>query len=434
MMIKRLISLVIVIIITGFVASFLNAQEGATVIEWMGWRIEARTSLIVALAIGLMIIVVGFDRFVGMIIGLPERISGRVNERRQNQGHHALALGLVAVSAGDGREASRQASKAKRLLGNNTLTDLLSAQAAGLAGDHAAAATFFETLSAQRETAFFGQAGLMRLYVEDGRKDDALEAGREAFRLNKNAPQLAKALFALEAQEENWDDAITALQVARRDHEMSQEDADHLTAVLHYKKAEQMMAADAMPKEVLKVLEEALKADAGFSPAVMAARPLYHDLNKPRKVSAMLERAISTTPQPELVMALFEEWTNGKNTGADALVKLIRLIDRNGNDHASLLAAARIAMQLELWGEALRLVNLIPEDQRNIAAWQILAELAEYPPEGKKGEWPDKQMALIKASEARPSQGWICTNCNTTHQHWHSRCSSCDSFATVKWQ
>ena len=100
-MIKRLISLVIIIIITGFVASFLNAQEGATVIEWMGWRIEARTSLIVALAIGLMIIVVGFDRFVGMIIGLPERISGRVNERRQNQGHHALALGLVAASAGD---------------------------------------------------------------------------------------------------------------------------------------------------------------------------------------------------------------------------------------------------------------------------------------------------------------------------------------------
>ena len=132
-MLKRLISLVIVIIITGAVASFLNAQKGSTVIEWMGWRIEARTSLLIALGLALMIVVVGFDRLVGLIIGLPDRISGRVAARRQTQGHHALALGLVAASAGDGREAARQ-SKAKRLLGGNTLTDLLSAQAAGLTG------------------------------------------------------------------------------------------------------------------------------------------------------------------------------------------------------------------------------------------------------------------------------------------------------------
>ena len=43
---------------------------------------------------------------------------------------------------------------------------------------------------------------------------------------------------------------------------------------------------------------------------------------QPRKVTAMLERASSTTPQLELVMALFEKWTNGKNSGADALAKL----------------------------------------------------------------------------------------------------------------
>ena len=73
----------------------------------MGWRIEARTSLIVALAIGLMIIVVGFDRFVGMIIGLPERISGRKWTQAKSRSSCPCARPL-AVSAGDGREASRQ--------------------------------------------------------------------------------------------------------------------------------------------------------------------------------------------------------------------------------------------------------------------------------------------------------------------------------------
>lgn len=433
-MLKRLISLVLVIIITGAVASFLNAQEGTTVIEWMGWRIEARTSLLIALGLALMIIVVGFDRLVGLIIGLPDRISGRVAARRQTQGHHALALGLVAASAGDGREATRQSKKAKRLLGGNTLTDLLSAQAAGLTGDHAAAAAFFETLSEKRETAFFGQAGLMRLYGEEGRHEDALEAGRAAFRLNHNAPQLAKALFALEAQEENWDEAILALNTARHDDELSRDDADHLTAVLYFKKAEHLMAEDATPQDILKSLEASLKADPGFSPAVMAARPLYHEQNKKKKIAPMIERALAKTPQPQFVHTLFEEWTSGKDSGADALAKLIRLIDKHGNDASCLLAAAQLAKQLELWGEALRLITLIPEDARDIKAWQMLADLAEHPPEGDQGEWPQKQQALIKASEARAAKSWTCSTCQTAHHQWQSRCSSCDSFGAVKWQ
>ena len=432
-MLRRLISLVIIIILTGVVASFLNAQEGATVIEWMGWRLEARTSLLVAVAVGIMIVVVGFDRFVGAIIGLPDRISGRVAARKQQQGHHALALGLVAASAGDGREAHRQAKKAKRLLGGNTLTDLLSAQAAGLTGDHAAAAAFFETLSEQRETAFFGKAGLMRLYAEEGRNDDALTAGREAFKLNQNTPQLAKALFAMEAQNEHWDYAITALNVARRDEEMSREDADHLMAVLQFKKAEHLMAEDAAPKEILRVLEDALKADQGFSPAVMAARTLYQEQGKSKKIAPMIERALAAKPEPQLVMALYEEWSKGKASAADALAKLIRLIDKNGNHQMSVLTAARIAMQLELWGEALRLINLIPEQARVITAWQMLADLAEHPPETGDADWPDKQHALMKASDAKPQERWRCTSCQTLHHSWQTRCSSCDSFATVRW-
>ena len=221
-MLKRLITIAFLLTIAGFAASFLNKQPGMTTLEWLGWRVEARTSLLVVITVGLIWLAIMLDRIIGVITGLPGRISGSINSRRQEQGHQALAIGLVAASAGDGREAMRQSKKAKRLMGEAPLTDLLSAQAASLTGDPDAASRYFETLADQRETAFFGKAGLMRLEAERGDDNAALAMGREAFALNNKAPGLAKALYALEAQHGNWAKAIDALHAAGRDPEMKE--------------------------------------------------------------------------------------------------------------------------------------------------------------------------------------------------------------------
>ncbi len=432
MMLRSLVGLVIIVVITGLVASFLRGQDGNTVIEWMGWRIEARTSLLVAVAVGLIILIVAFDRLVGAVIGLPERISGRIAARRRDQGHHALALGLIAAAAGDGREAKRQGKKATRLMGASTLTDLLSAQAAGLNGDHAAAAQFFEHLSAQRETAFFGNAGLMRLHAEEGRDDDAIDAGRAAFALNGRAPHLAKALFALEAQHEHWDEAIAALHAARTDEAMSSYDAQRMLAILYFKKAE-AAADDSMQDMPIKALVAALDADAGFTPAVMAAHEAYLNSGKTRKAVQVLERGMAAMPHPLIIKALYSIWSI--DDAAGALAKIIRLIDKHSNDHDCLIAAAHIAMRIELWGEALRLINIIPEEERSISAWQILTDLADHAPEGvAKTAWPDRNTTLIQATTAKRAAGWRCGSCHTEHHDWQAKCTSCDSFATVDWR
>ena len=154
-MLKRLITIALLLVIAGFVASFLRDQEGTTVLEWMGWRIEAKTSLLIVIAIALVWLVIVIDRIIGMVARLPGRFSGAINERRQKQGHHAPAIGLVAASAGDGREALRQAKKAKRLMGAEPLTELLQAQAAGLTGDPDAARRYFENLSQERNSLFW---------------------------------------------------------------------------------------------------------------------------------------------------------------------------------------------------------------------------------------------------------------------------------------
>ena len=433
-MLRRLFGLALIIIITGGIASFLNSQDGYTVIEWMGWRLEARTSVLVAVAAGFILLIVAFDRLVGAIIGLPDRISSRLSRRRQEQGHHALALGLVAASAGDARESARQAKKATHLMGENTLTDLLSAQAAGLNGDYAAATSFFEKLSQHRETAFFGKAGLMRLQAEDGRAEAALTTGREALQLNPNAPTLGKAVLALEVRHQHWEEALTALNIAARGEDMKPENTRHIEAVLQFKKAEAAIENNTSDDMIIKMLEASLKADPGFVPAALAIRAYYAEAGRGRKIGTMLTRAFAANPHPEIAQALYETWSGHNDYDTDAFAKLIKLIDKGGNDQGAVLAAARIAMRLSLWGEALRLITMIPEEDRPNNAWQMMADLAEHAPETPGQKWPEKAASLVKASTAKPGQRWVCQNCHSAHQDWHDTCPSCDGFASLQWQ
>lgn len=447
-MLRRLITIALLLALAGFAASFLQAQPGHTRIEWLGWRVEARTSLMVALGVGVIWLAISFDRLLGYIVGLPGRISGNFSARRQKQGHHALALGLIAASAGDGREALRQSKRAQRLVGSDTLTDLLTAQAAALNGDNAAAARFFETLAAEKSTAFLGQAGLMRLEAETGDDDAALTAGRAAFALNKKAPALAKALFILEARQGHWAEAITALDVARRDPQMTAPEVAAAFAALY---VEQARAGDDAAA-ALKNLELALKHDPGHGPAALAAARHYAEAGKLRKCTSVLETAFARTPHPEVAQALLKAWGDDEN----ALAKLIRLTEKLGHPPAALTATARLAMRFDLWGEALRLITLIREEERNLTAWQILADLAEHPPaenspaehssDGQRSgddgtgqdrpgvDWPDRGEALMRAATAPQPPAWACRSCGTSAMDWASTCSSCGSFARISWR
>ena len=417
-MLRRLISIVVLLAIAGFIASFLQAQPGVTQIEWLGWRIEARTSLLIAIALVGVWLIVCFDRLLGYLVHLPGRISSGWSQRRNKQGNHALALGLIAASTGDGREALRQSKRAQRLIGDDTLTGLLSAQAAALTGDQAAAARYFETLGNERETAFLGKAGLMRLEIEDGRHEDALTTGRAAFALNNNAPSLAKALFILEAQHQHWPEAIAALEVARRDQSMKKQLVDASFAALYYS-----AAAD---QDSIKSLKSALKYDPGFTPAVLAAALHYEGQDKPRKQIKILEQGFANTPHPDVADALFMAWGGDEK----ALAKMIRFCAKHGNLTDGLLATARIAMGLQLWGEALRLLRLIPDEGQNISMWQMMADIADHAPDDA-ADWPTREDALMKAASAPRPSSWRCASCGAPHLEWSATCSACDSFAQV---
>ena len=142
-MFARLIGLLILVLLAAALASWLGAQPGMLSLEWLGWQVEMRTSLAVALLVVLALLLLFVDRLLRGLLQLPSWLGRNLARRRTDSGHRALALGLMAVSAGEPDEARRQAARAQRLLSAPHLTDLLSAQAAHLSGDHKAAARYF---------------------------------------------------------------------------------------------------------------------------------------------------------------------------------------------------------------------------------------------------------------------------------------------------
>lgn len=435
-MLRRLVMLAVLIILAGFLTSFLMRQQGFATMEWLGYRIEIRTSLLVMMGLGLVIAVVMMDRLISFLAGLPFRFSQGLRKRRLDAGQDALALGLVAASVGDRREAARQEKKARKLIGDSTLTNLLTAQVASLDGKTDVASRYFTQLANNRETAYFGQAGLMRLGLESGDDDAALAAGREAFARKKDEPALARALFTLEARRRNWPEAITALAVARKSEhdDIERRHADMAMAVLHYQYA-QSQADKGDKSTAIKTMEKGLGFCPGLVPAALSAAALYQQQNSNRKAIPILEKAFLETPHPELASQLM---AHGNGDESQRLVRLMQLADKGGNHPDALMITATWAIRLELWGEALRLIRMIDDADRDAGAWSCLAEIARHAPaekaEGDQADWPDAEECLTRAAAAPRGASWQCRSCGMTAPDWDSECSGCGSFASMVWR
>ncbi|NBR79875.1 MAG: hypothetical protein EBT71_07585, partial [Alphaproteobacteria bacterium] len=126
-MFLRLVTLFMLIGLAAGAASWLMAQPGSLAMEWLGWQIEMRSSLAVTLVAAFALAVVFFDRLQRAFRAMPGWLGGCWRQRRDDAGHRALTLGLMAVSAGEPTEARKQA--------------------AHLAGDHAAARRYFTALA-----------------------------------------------------------------------------------------------------------------------------------------------------------------------------------------------------------------------------------------------------------------------------------------------
>jgi HemY protein len=353
---------------------------------------------------------------------------------------------MVAVAAGDPREAQRCARKAEALCADPPLTLLLSAQAAQLDGDEAAAKKFFTAMLDRPETEFLGLRGLLNQALRDGERGAALRLAERARELRPNARWVSLSLLDLEARDGRWAQVRETIAHAAKRRIIDPERARHHRGVALYELSRAALDnGDRRRALSLAAEARALIPDLA-APAAHYARLLLED-GRARAAAKAVGRAWRTAPQPELAEAY--RAIHAGETPLARVKSFERLAAESPAARESHLALAEAALDAQLWGEARRhleraLAAAPPPGRGNPNGASIAAAAGVPTPriclltarleEAEPGDHRSNREWLDRAAAAMPDPCWICADCGGESLEWRSLCPHCGAFDALDWR
>lgn len=407
-------------------AVWVADRPGEVRIAWLGYEIVADIGVLILAVFLLMLVAALAYRLWRRLLRAPRDTRRMLRRGRRRRGYQALANGLVSVAAGDADEAGRWARKAEQLLDQPALTLLLSAQAAQLAGDEAAARRHYEAMLGESETRFLGLRGLVQLALRQGDTTAALGYVEEAYRLRPETPWVLETLFDLAEREGRLAEAGRVVQEARRRKLLPPGEADRRRAVVLLEEAEAEARAG-RPDEAIGRARKALRLAGELTPAAAMAARLLAERGRRREAERLLERAWTLRPHPELSRLYLS--FHGEATAAQRVALARRLTGGQPDAVETRIAIAEAALEAGLWAEA----------------QAALEPLEEAPPDGRvallaarraEGEEESAEAARWRraASELPAPPQWTCGQCGETHRVWRPRCGGCNAFDSLAWK
>ncbi|WP_299045162.1 heme biosynthesis HemY N-terminal domain-containing protein [uncultured Tateyamaria sp.] len=387
------------------------------------------------IALGVLIFAVWvLLKLMGLLIAVWHFLNGddtaisRYFERRKYaKGYDALAEGMMALASGEARTALAKAEKADRYLDRPELTNLLTAQAAELAGDRKKAEETYRKLVANDATRFVGVRGIMKQKLADGDTDTALQLAKKAFAIKPKHEETQDILLKLQADKQDWKGARETLSAKLKHGALPRDVHKRRDAVLALSEARTILESD----ETIEAREAAIEANR-LSPdlipaAVMAARG-YIEKGQKRYATRVLKKAWDAQPHPDIAAAFAEI---EPDEDAAARLKRFAALTKSKPDHPE----TRMLLS-EL--------NIAAEDFP--AARRALADLSESDPTTRsltlmaaveRGEGASDAVVqgwLARALTAPRGPQWVCDNCHNLHSEWAPTCDNCGAFDTMSWK
>lgn len=402
----------VVVIAAAWGLAHLPGQITATI---GSTTIETSVALAILAFLLLFIILLLVVRIFGAILGLPRAGARWRRRHRLSVGERAINRVLVALAAGEQREARKEARKARQLLGESPQTLWLVAEAGRLSGHEDEAEAAFQALTKQRDARFLGFRGLLRQAIDrrDWVKAEAI--AREAEAAHPGAPWLRQQRAELAIQTDNWAQAA----------ELSPVDGPRTA---YYVAAAE---AETNAGRALKLAKQAWKKDSTFTPAVLCYARRLRDAGYEKRAQSVVAEAWRQAPHPDL--ATFALAPDSNPLSRYQLAK--RLAASNPSHPESRLLLAEAAMEAGVTGEARQQLEAARTDglnQRRL--WLLIAEVEEHERSGTEEGRIAQRDALRRAAVADADSTWQCTNCHTNVSAWSARCPSCGAVGTLKWQ
>ncbi|HEV2677821.1 MAG TPA: heme biosynthesis HemY N-terminal domain-containing protein [Aliidongia sp.] len=431
----RILPAIVLIIVVVAAAVFFADRPGTIGITWLGWRIEMALGVAVLALVVLVTVLWFLLSLLARLTRAPRHLAGRRRDQRRLEGYRALTSGLVAVAAGDARAAERLHKRAELMfrkgqLDSPPLTRLLSAQAALMRGDSAMAEGEFSAMLGDPETEFLGLRGLILQALKRGDDATALKLTTRANELKPSTAWVLQSQLALETRAQEWRKATATLKQAVKKGAISAETGRHYQATLliaHSRRA----AGEGLARDALSYAAQAHGLDDGFAPAATHYARLLRDGNRAAKGLRALETAWVRTGHPQVAEAY--DQLLASEAPVQRLKRFERLVELRPSDPESHLAAAAIALNARLWGEARR--HLGHAGAQGPGPWSgrlshLMAELEQ----GEHGNGEARQLWLERAVRGEADPTWVCGACGAETHGWEPLCPSCHNFDSLAWR
>ena len=426
---SRIIQLFILVAGAVWLAVWFADHPGRVEIEMLGYAIYTeQVGLLVGGVVLFTMVVAVLYRVWRSLRRAPRRIVEYRRASKWQRGYRALTQGMVAVAAGDSKEAKRFARRSGKLLNDPPLTMLLSAQAAQLDGDEDAARHYFESMLHDPEMAFLGVRGLL---MQAMRNDDQLEALRlagQAQALRPNTPWVLEYLLELQVKVGQWEAADGTLKQVLQQGTLEALTGRRQRAVLSVKLCHDSAELGDLVAAA-KYARRAHELDPGLVPAAGAYSKSLADAGKTRRATKVIETTWSLAPHPELATA----YANlvGEDEAPLARLKRFQRLHGLRPDHfESHFVLAEASKAAQLWGEARRHIEQAYVQHCSVSVLRLLADLEEQ----QHGDLKAARRWLDEASTASKDNAWYCESCGSVAEKWGASCINCGSFATIIWK
>ena len=407
----RILKIVLLAILVGLGAWWLAELPGQVSGEVAGYTVEAPASVVLLGLIALFVLLYTIFAAIGALFQVPGMGERWRAERRRHGGETALTRTLVAIAAGAGPDAMREAHKARRMLGDTPQTLLLAAESARLADRNDEAEAAFRLLADREDSALLGYRGLYRLAVSREDWTEATSLATQAERAYPGADWLRPERSRLAVRAGNW---AAALELAPR---------GPAKAALTVAAAR----AEADPKRAAVLAKQAWKLDPTLTPAALTYAENMRAGGRERVAQSVLRHAWTAAPHPDLAEAALRPIEDRLERAQAAQ----RLTGANPQHPESRLLLARIAFEAGLIGEAKHQAEAARDaglHQRRL--FLLLAEIAEA--EGADPAAGRSELRL--AAEADPDSAWQCESCQASFPIWHVACPSCATPGSLRWK
>lgn len=385
-MLGLIIFLIIVFLIAaGF--AWLADQSGSLLLVKLGGFefAEENLAIIAAIAFALLLAIILIWIVIAMVWKTPNNIGSFFKNRRREKGWRAIANGMIAVGAGDINAAKRAAKQSQKFLPKESVSGLLTAQAAQMEGNQDVAHHAFETMLKKSETKILGLRGLYMEAEASGDTQAARLLVEEAVNEQPGLEWSGKALISMQALEGNWDDALKTLDQNANAKLYDKNEAKRLRAVLLTASAMQLETGD--PEKAKTQALEAHRLAPDLVPATTTAARTLARLGDVRKAAKLIQKTWKLMPHPELMEA-YSHVRSG-DSGLDRL-KRAQTLNKLKPDHPEgLMGIARAQIDLQDWDGARETLTRLEQGAQTERVCLMMSEIEEgqYGDRGRMREW-----------------------------------------------